>query len=110
MIIRNSSNSKVSWEHQGGAKVWHLLEEGECIAVNNVEEVMVEKELKPHRSKFPAEEFYYILKGRGIMYINGEEKEVFPGDLIYIPPGSLHGIRVIGETMLHFLSWKVPVK
>jgi len=110
MIIKNCSNSTISLEHEGEAKVWHLLEKGECLTVDHVEEVMVEKELKPHRSKFPAEEFYYILKGRGIMYIDGEEKEVYPGDLIYIPPGALHGIKVVGEATLHFLSWKCPLR
>jgi mannose-6-phosphate isomerase-like protein (cupin superfamily) len=110
MIIKNCSNSTVSLEHEGEAKVWHLLEKEECATVDHVEEVMVEKELKPHRSKFPAEEFYYILKGRGLMYIDGEEKEVFPGDLVYIPPGALHGIKVVGESVLYFLSWKVSLK
>lgn len=110
MIIRNCSNTTSYLEHEGEAKVWHLLEKEECMTVDHVEEVMVEKELKPHRSKVKSEEFYYILKGRGIMYIDGEEKEVFPGDLILIPSGALHGIRVVGETTLHFLSWKVLIK
>ncbi|MEM2154562.1 MAG: cupin domain-containing protein [Nitrososphaeria archaeon] len=108
MIVKNCSNSSVSLEHEGQVKVWHLLEE--CKTVDHVEEVMVEKELKPHRSSVPAEEFYYIIKGRGVMYIDGEEKEVFPGDLVYIPPGALHGIKVLGDSVLHFLSWKVLLK
>jgi mannose-6-phosphate isomerase-like protein (cupin superfamily) len=65
----------------------------------------VETELKPHKAEIPAEEFYYILQGRGTMHIDGEEKEVVPGDLVHIPAGSVHGIRVIGTFPLHIFSW-----
>ena len=110
MKVRNAFTLKAALEHKGQIKVWSLLEEGECKTVNHVEEFIVEKELEPHKSKIPAEEFYYILQGRGVMRINGEEKEVGPGDLIYIPSGALHGIRVMGTFPLHALSWKVLVK
>lgn len=106
MKVKNILTAKVASEHEGQIKVWHLLEEGECRTVNRVEEFIVEKELEPHKSKIPAEEFYYILQGRGIMRIDSEEREVVPGDLIYIPSGASHGIRVIGTFPLHVLSWK----
>ena len=35
-----------------------------------------------------SEEFYYILKGSGVMEINGEERAVGPGDAILIPAGA----------------------
>ena len=35
-----------------------------------------------------AEEFYFILEGRGTMEIDGESRTVGPGDAILIPPGA----------------------
>ncbi len=45
-----------------------------------------------------SEEFYYITHGKGKMEIDGEEREVGPGDAILIPPGAWHQIRA-GEPM-----------
>ena len=42
-----------------------------------------------------SEEFYYLLAGKGIMEIDGESREVSPGDAILIPPGAWHQIRAI---------------
>ena len=42
-----------------------------------------------------SEEFYYLLEGRGRMEIEGEEREVGPGDAILIPAGAWHRIRAI---------------
>ena len=40
-----------------------------------------------------SEEFYYLLEGRGLMEIDGEEREVQPGDAILIPAGAWHAGR-----------------
>ena len=40
-----------------------------------------------------SEEFYYILEGSGVMEIDGEEREVGPGDAILIPAGAWHEIK-----------------
>jgi len=40
-----------------------------------------------------SEELYYLLEGRGVMEIDGEEQEVGPGDAILIPAGARHEIR-----------------
>ena len=42
-----------------------------------------------------SEEFYYLLEGVGVMEINGEEREVGPGDSILIPAGAWHQIKAI---------------
>jgi mannose-6-phosphate isomerase-like protein (cupin superfamily) len=53
-----------------------------------------------------AEEFYFILAGRGQMEIDGESREVGPGDAILIPAGAWHTI-VAGEA-LRFLCCCAP--
>jgi len=55
----------------------------------------------PHRLK--TSEVYYILKGKGIMSINKESREVRAGDTIYIPPHALQYIKNTGKTALEFL-------
>jgi mannose-6-phosphate isomerase-like protein (cupin superfamily) len=37
-----------------------------------------------------SEEFYFLLEGRGVMEIDGVEREVGPGDAILIPPKAWH--------------------
>jgi len=37
-----------------------------------------------------AEEFYFILEGQGEMEINGQTRQVGPGDAILIPAGAWH--------------------
>lgn len=55
-----------------------------------------------------AEEIYYILKGRGRLRIEGEERDVVPGDAIAIPPGTLHQISQQGVEDLIFLCCCAP--
>ncbi|MBR9759292.1 cupin domain-containing protein [bacterium] len=40
-----------------------------------------------------SEELYYLLEGAGVMEIDGEEREVGPGDSILIPAGAWHQIK-----------------
>lgn len=42
-----------------------------------------------------SEEFYYLLAGTGTMEIDGEKREVGPGDSILIPTGAWHQIKAI---------------
>lgn len=53
-----------------------------------------------------SEEFYFILEGRGSMEIDGETREVGPGDAVLIPAGAWHTIRA-AET-LQFLCCCAP--
>ena len=46
---------------------------------------------------------YFILQGKGIMYIDNETAEVKKGDIIYIPPNSIQRIENIEEKDLIFL-------
>lgn len=48
-------------------------------------------------------EVYYILKGNGIMHIDGEHSVVGRGDAVYIPPGAKQQITNSGSTDLLFL-------
>ncbi len=53
-----------------------------------------------------SEEFYFILTGTAEMEVDGEQRQVGPGDAILIPPGSWHQISAI--TDLRFLCCCAP--
>ena len=54
-----------------------------------------------------AEEIYYLVSGSGVMEVDGERREVSPGDAILIPPGARHQITAVGER-LRFLCCCAP--
>jgi len=58
--------------------------------------------------KLKSSEIYYILEGKGEMYIDGEKKIVEKGCLIYIPPNSVQKIKNIGNDELSFLCIVEP--
>ena len=43
-------------------------------------------------------EFYFLLEGRATMEIDGETREVEPGDAVLIPAGAWHQIRGLEAT------------
>ena len=55
-----------------------------------------------------ASEVYYIIKGKGIMEINGEQQEVQAGCAVYIPPDAEQSIQNTGEEDLNFICLVDP--
>ena len=55
-----------------------------------------------------AEEIYYITHGMGRMRIEGEEREVSPGDAIAILPGQHHKLWNTGDETLRLLCCCAP--
>lgn len=58
---------------------------------------------KTLKHKLATDEVYYILSGKGVMYIDDESAEVSAGDAIEIVPGSVQQIENIGGSTLSFL-------
>lgn len=55
-----------------------------------------------------AEEIYYITHGTGRMRIEGELREIKPGDAIAIPPGLRHKLWNTGAETLRLLCCCAP--
>ena len=55
-----------------------------------------------------TEEIYYITHGHGRMRIEGELREVKPGDAIAIPPGQKHKLWNLGQDTLRLLCCCAP--
>jgi quercetin dioxygenase-like cupin family protein len=63
----------------------------------------------PH--SHPTHEFYYVLRGRGIMTIEGEDRPVGQGDLIHIPPDAVHSLRPVSDhASIHCFCFAIGVK
>ena len=52
----------------------------------------------PHRH--PYDEVQFILEGRGLWHVNGEEFEAGAGDILIIKAGEVHGFKGIGDGQL----------
>ena len=54
------------------------------------------------------EQVYVIIRGRGLMKVGDEEREVRPGTIVFVPAGTGHAIRSIGEEPLAYVSATTP--
>ena len=55
-----------------------------------------------------TEEIYYVLKGKGRIRIDGEERDIRLGNAIALQPGKCHEIWNMGTTDLIFLRCCAP--
>ena len=55
-----------------------------------------------------TEEIYVLLEGRGEMELEGERRDVGPGDAVLIPAGAWHQIRAADDGSLRFLCCCAP--
>jgi mannose-6-phosphate isomerase-like protein (cupin superfamily) len=100
MIVRNFNDPEVLATtyvaHRGAmarmVMTSHFLESMEFLAYamlpagNSIEEHIDE-----------VEEIYLVVKGKGIMKVGNEEREVKEWDAIWLPAGEPHGLKNTGE-------------
>ena len=92
MDVRSINDVEPEVEHNGTVPVWYLvhpremkeLTDGGYLELVNEFEVANGGYVYPH--SHPTHEFYFVMSGRGVMTIAGEDRDVAPGDLVYIPP------------------------
>jgi mannose-6-phosphate isomerase-like protein (cupin superfamily) len=54
-----------------------------------------------------AEEYYFVLAGRGTALLDGKEVALNPGDFLRLPPGTTHGF-ITGDEPLDLLDIHTP--
>jgi quercetin dioxygenase-like cupin family protein len=54
------------------------------------------------------EQCYFIIKGKGLMILENESREVSAGDAIFIASNLNHGIKNIGDEVLEYLTANTP--
>lgn len=116
MDVRNVDTITPEVEHNGTVPVWwlihpremHAITNGGYLELANEFEVAVGGEVFPHTH--PTHEFYFVMTGAGVMIIDGEERDISVGDLVYIPPDAVHSLRTIGDQPIHCFCFAVGVK
>jgi quercetin dioxygenase-like cupin family protein len=116
MDVRSIVDVEPEVEHNGTVPVWYLVHpremkaitEGGSLELVNEFEVANGGYVFPH--SHPTHEFYFVMSGRGVMTIDGEDRNVAPGDLVYIPPDLIHSLRPTGGGAIHCFCFAVAVK
>ncbi len=96
--------------HRGG-QVSHLLLAPGQFGTENLSVTWVEGEPGSEQavhSHEGREQVYVIVQGQGAMRVGDEVEEVGPGTLIYVPPGTGHSIKNIGDERLVYVSSTSP--
>lgn len=117
MDVRSIEKVQPDLVHQGTVPVWWLFAPRELRTetlgghLELVSEFEVRSGGEVHPHKHPTFEFYYVIGGRGIMTIEGESREIVPGDLVKIPPDAMHSLKPIsGNAGIRCLAFAVAVK
>ena len=63
---------------------------------------------QPVHSHADSEQIYVVVRGRGLMIVDEEEREVDAGTAILIPAGAEHAVRNVGAEPLEYLSATTP--
>ena len=117
MDVRSIEDVEPVVEHNGTVPVWWLFKsremkeitDGGYLELVNEFEVAGGGYVDPH--SHPTHEFYYVTSGRGIMTIDGEDRAIAQGDLVYIPPDKVHSLRPVSDTApIHCFCFAVGVK
>ena len=109
MDIRNV-NAVDSFITADGSEIRELLaHRNSCIRQQSLAEARLPVGAATTAHHHPrTEEIYYLLEGTAEMTLDGETRQVGPGDAIAIPPGAVHTIRNTGNAALKFLCCCAP--
>jgi mannose-6-phosphate isomerase-like protein (cupin superfamily) len=108
MEVFSRSNSKNTGELQSLTS-WMLISPQNSTAQNlslQISEVPVGSEQPLH--VHAPEQCYYIIKGKGLMIIEEETREVSAGSAVLIPSNKRHGIKNAGNEVLEYLTANSP--
>lgn len=117
MDVRSIEDATLNVEHNGTVPVWWMIKsrefkdltDGGFLELVNEFEVAGGGMVEPH--SHPTHEFYYVLSGRGVMTIDGEDRDIAQGDLVYIPPDKVHTLRPVSDTApIHCFCFAIGVK
>jgi quercetin dioxygenase-like cupin family protein len=117
MDVRNIEDVAPIVEHNGTVPVWWMVKSRELKEQTDggflelVNEFTVEGGGHVHPHSHPTHEFYYVLRGRGLMTISGEDREIAQGDLVHIPPDEVHSLRPLTDhAPIHCFCFAIGVK
>ena len=112
MIVRNIKDKEVmdtTYLAHGGAIAQMILDRRTLKEIGFLATARLTpgRRIEPHID--PMEEIYFIMNGEGEMGVDEEKRNVVPGDAIWIPTGSSHGLANTGNEDLVILVIASPV-
>jgi mannose-6-phosphate isomerase-like protein (cupin superfamily) len=84
---------------------WHLVRDAD---LSVIEECMPPGTAEVWHRHAKAQQFFYVLSGRGTMHIERETLELSSGDGVWILPGMWHQIRNESQQPVRFLVISQP--
>jgi mannose-6-phosphate isomerase-like protein (cupin superfamily) len=96
---------------RGGGQVSHLLLAPGQFGSRNLAVTWVEGipgSQQPLHAHPDCEQVYVVVAGWGRMIVDGEEQDVQPRTLVFVPPGTEHAIRNPGPGNLVYVSATSP--
>lgn len=70
-------------------------------------EIPAQSAIGRHKHAESEEEYYLVLRGKGLMHLDGDNFEVHTGDLIRNRPGGTHGLVNTGSDTLALFVFEV---
>ena len=117
MDVRSIEDVEPVAEHNGTVPVWWLFQSREMKEITDggflelVNEFEVPGGGHVHPHSHPTHEFYYVTSGRGVMTIEGEDRDIAQGDLVHIPPDKVHSLRPVSDhAPIHCFCFAIGVK
>jgi quercetin dioxygenase-like cupin family protein len=105
-VLRSEEQARDGWDDPVKGRIsWRTLFSGDATPTDALTAGLAELEpggwLGLHRHA-PAE-IYYVIEGRGVVTIDGEDCQVGPGAAVFIPGDAEHGVRNDGVETLRFV-------
>jgi len=97
-IVRAADECDRRWFYGGGTHRWMATAEETNGAYLLFEDEMEQGKTTPLHLHPEADESWYVLDGRILIHLDGEQREVGPGGLVMVPRGTPHAFAVASET------------
>jgi quercetin dioxygenase-like cupin family protein len=97
-IVRAADEGDERWFFGGGIHRWMATAAETDGAYLLFEDQMEAGKTTPLHLHPQADESMYVLDGRILMHLDGEQREVGPGGLVMVPRGMPHAFLVLSET------------
>ena len=67
----------------------------------------MKQNVREHKHEKHSEQVF-VIEGSAIMWVSGKEYAIKPGDILYIPIGALHKVKVTSAVPLKVISFQSP--
>lgn len=105
MKVRNLYEVNGKMPHDGTVRSWRIIS-GDDVESRNlvfIDDDIVEPGMAIKGHKDDWEEIYYILNGYGEMQVGRKKMKVSEGDVLFIPPKTIHSLRNTTNRPLRFI-------